>query len=400
MKNINVVEPLFVSAFKCIGSACRDHCCKGWDIELDKATVNRYLKSTRIDIKNIAVDSIVTTKISYSKWGKIKLSMGNSCAFMDEERLCKIHKELGPSALSPTCATYPRIKLSFRQEEQKSLTLSCPEAARHLLTQPDAMLLEQTTKIASNVNSSHDYNLESKLLNLMCANLTKISGMYIEEAFYAMANLFLYVDKLEQDSDKNEKAENYFYQLANDLAQGKIRHQLSELKPDYSLQWSLLIRLQIYINAKAGMRSWSTLDHYISKLIHILTEGAKENEIERSMIRLDDAWKNEVIPWLEERPYLMSNYIQYRIYNDCFPALNKDSLLGNLYLLTAEWFLLKSIISACVALVGDVVEEDIINIIYSYHAVTKHDAKSLVAFKAEIEKTKVNDDISLIYLLR
>lgn len=53
MENITVVELQIVSAFKCIGSEYRDHYCKGWDIPLDKSTVNRYLKSYRIEIKTL-----------------------------------------------------------------------------------------------------------------------------------------------------------------------------------------------------------------------------------------------------------------------------------------------------------------------------------------------------------
>ncbi|EPS2370964.1 hypothetical protein ACVCQP_000897 [Salmonella enterica subsp. enterica serovar Anatum] len=39
MKEITVTEPAFVTHFSCSGSACRDHCCKGWKITLDK-TIN------------------------------------------------------------------------------------------------------------------------------------------------------------------------------------------------------------------------------------------------------------------------------------------------------------------------------------------------------------------------
>lgn len=400
MKNINVVEPVFVSAFRCTGSECRDHCCKGWDVDLDKASVNRYLKSSRIEIKTLATDNIITTKNSYAKWGKIKLSGGTSCAFLDEKRLCKIHKDLGAAALSPTCATYPRINLQFKQEEQKSVTISCPEAARLLLTQPDAMLLQQSTQIRKHEIKALDYPLENKLLNLMCANIANVCEVHMDEAFYAMANLFLYKEKLAGAPDSASKAEDYFFQLIGDLEQGNIAAQLSQIAPDYSLQWALLMRLQVYLSAKAGMRSWETLNHYVAKLIHILTEGAKNNNTELSMQRLDTVWNAKVMPWLSERPHLMSNYIQYRIYHDRFPSENSTNLLPQLYLLVAEWFLLKSVIAACVELVGEVVEEDIINIIYSYHAVTKHDAKSTVAFVEQIEKTKVNDDLSLIYLLR
>lgn len=42
MKEITVTEPAFVTHFSCSGSACSDHCCKGWKITLDKTTVKKY----------------------------------------------------------------------------------------------------------------------------------------------------------------------------------------------------------------------------------------------------------------------------------------------------------------------------------------------------------------------
>jgi len=106
------------------------------------------------------------------------------------------------------------------------------------------------------------------------------------------------------------------------------------------------------------------------------------------------------MPWLAERPWIMNNYIQYRIYDEFFPNDESRSPLMSLYLLTAEWFLLKSLIAASVELVGTIDEEDIINIIYSFHSITKHNPESVMAFVAEINKVKVNDDLSLIYLLK
>ena len=39
MKEILITEPAFVAAFNCVGSDCRDHCCKEWEIAVDKPTV-------------------------------------------------------------------------------------------------------------------------------------------------------------------------------------------------------------------------------------------------------------------------------------------------------------------------------------------------------------------------
>nr|WP_024964901.1 flagellin lysine-N-methylase [Pantoea sp. IMH] len=400
MKNITVIEPQFVSVFQCIGSECRDHCCKGWDITLDKPTVNRYLKSSRIEIKTLAAENIVTTRRSYENWGKMKLNTAGNCAFLDEARLCKVHSELGASALSPTCATYPRGAKIFKYEKQKSLALSCPEAARQLLSSPDAMLFEQTNYLQPEANKAQELDQEKKLLNLMCLNIVKYSGEHIDEAFYALASFLLYTGKVNDADDRVAKLEDYFAQTISSLTQGGIRQQLDQVKPDYNLQWSLLLRMQTYFGGITKLRGLPMLDHYINKLIYIQTEGAKNNDINQSMVRLENAWQSKMMPWFAERPWVMNNYIQYRIYDSFFPGDDSLTPLMKLYLLTADWFLLKSLIAASVEMVGQVDEDDIINIIYSYHSVTKHTAKSALAFVAEINKTKVNDDLSLIYLLK
>ncbi|MGK3144290.1 flagellin lysine-N-methylase [Pantoea sp. C2G6] len=400
MKNITVVEPLFVSAFKCIGSECRDHCCKGWDIHLDKPTVNRYLKSSLIEIKTLAAENIITTRKSFASWGTMKLNAAGNCAFMDENRLCKVHSSLGAAALSNTCATYPRAANTFKYEQQKTLALSCPEATRQLLASPDAMLFGETIRLQQYGNKAKELDQEKKLLNLMSLNIVKYSGIYLDEAFYALASFLLGVEKVTGQEERVGQLETHFSQALDSLVQGEIRQQLDQIKPDHNLQWSLLLRLQSWFSGMADKRAFPTLNHYVNKLIYIQAEGAKTDDVSQSMIRLENVWQKQVMPWFSERPWIMNNYIQYRIYDDFFPGDESRSPLLSLYLLTAEWFLLKSLIAANVEMVGKINEEDIINIIYSYHSITKHTPQSVMAFLAEINKVKVNDDLSLIYLLK
>lgn len=400
MKEITVVEPVFFNKFKCVGSECRDHCCKGWDITLDKPTVNRYLKSGEIEIRKIAAENIITTKSSYASWGKMKLSEKGRCAFMDEERLCKIHKSLGEAALSPTCSTYPRIQNHFKYEIRQNLTLSCPEAVKQLMTRTDAMLFHEKKMLQAKALDAVDVNQTSRFINLMCTNIMITSGVNIEEGFYGIALLFIYLDKVKDNENAYQKIEDYFVNIIHSIQTGELKASVYNINPDRQLQWALLLRLQGYLATKQGARGWPTLQHYANKLIYIQSESLKNDEVEVSMSHLSDVWQEKVIPWLTEHPHLMSNYIQYRMYNDFFPSNTEISNLSNLYLMVSEWFLIKSLISSCVELVGSIEMDDIINIIYSYHAVTKHDAISSVAFLNEIEKTKVNDDVSLIYLLK
>ncbi|HGY3715534.1 TPA: hypothetical protein ACNVDX_001134 [Citrobacter gillenii] len=85
MQEITVTEPAFVTKFQCTGTQCRDHCCKSWNIHLDKATVNKYLSSKNEIIKNIAKENIILLKKDNAQWGMIKLadSTGN-CPYLTE----------------------------------------------------------------------------------------------------------------------------------------------------------------------------------------------------------------------------------------------------------------------------------------------------------------------------
>ncbi|CNK93327.1 hypothetical protein [Yersinia aleksiciae] len=49
MKELQIIQPEFVERFSCVGSACRDHCCNGWDINIDKIlTENIRIAKTKI----------------------------------------------------------------------------------------------------------------------------------------------------------------------------------------------------------------------------------------------------------------------------------------------------------------------------------------------------------------
>lgn len=399
MKEISVLEPVFYSEFRCTGGECREHCCKGWNIVLDKPTVNHYLNSSDAEIRAIAKTNIIKTKKSYADWGKISFSQKDHCAFMDEARLCSIHKKLGAAALSPTCANYPRMQKATRYEIKQTLTLSCPEAAKKLLLNSNAMLLREKKELRARELNAPELNEEGRLINLMCTNILFGCGSHTQQGLYGIAMLFLYLEKLENNEEKYAKAEEYFASVLHSVENGEVQQLIDKIKPDYQLQWRLLLRLLNYLRNKKSVRGKATLQRYVDNLYSILSDIADDGRVNLPMQRLDNAWKEKVAPWLAERPHIMRNYLQYRMYNDGFPAIKTHSSLANLYLLTAEWFLLKSLVSSCVAQDGNITEDDVINIIYSFHTLTKHDRISDKAFLDEIDKTKVNDDISLIYLL-
>ena len=56
--------------------------------------------------------------------------------------MCSIHAHAGEKALSHTCKTYPKATNFIGGTKYESLDISCPEAARIILFEPEAFKFE------------------------------------------------------------------------------------------------------------------------------------------------------------------------------------------------------------------------------------------------------------------
>ena len=128
-------QPQYVKKFKCDGSKCSAHCCRGWNVFIDKGTYKQY---SRLGSQEI------TSHLQFNADRDeylIRLG-GKACPFLNENHLCRIQLEHGEKFLSQTCATYPRVTSAFGKFFERSLTLSCPVAAELILFNPKPMPFE------------------------------------------------------------------------------------------------------------------------------------------------------------------------------------------------------------------------------------------------------------------
>jgi lysine-N-methylase len=123
MKNIIKVE--IYDDFNCIADQCSFTCCKGWDIQIDINTINKW-KTNEDFIESISKN--VKTKKS-KNFEKYTMNMGSkkSCPFLDEKQLCKIVTNQSDEYLPNTCKVYPRQENSFINRKECSLSCGCPE---------------------------------------------------------------------------------------------------------------------------------------------------------------------------------------------------------------------------------------------------------------------------------
>lgn len=120
------VKPGYYDKFVCIAGECPATCCAGWQIVIDEESLQKY-GNVKGDFGRRLRNSIDWMEESFYQYDK-------RCAFLNRENLCDLYTELGPQGLCTTCRMYPRHVEEFEDLRELSLTLSCPEAARMILS--------------------------------------------------------------------------------------------------------------------------------------------------------------------------------------------------------------------------------------------------------------------------
>lgn len=122
---MNIHYPAYYSRFTCIGGACEDTCCAGWQIGIDDESYRSY--------RNVQGDFGRRLRKGINHQERVFRLHGRRCAFWGRDGLCDIYRELGRDGLCRTCRTYPRHVEDYGDLQEVMLSLSCPEAARLIL---------------------------------------------------------------------------------------------------------------------------------------------------------------------------------------------------------------------------------------------------------------------------
>lgn len=124
----------YYKEFHCIGGVCEDSCCENWEIDLDDASLKRYMKQTGDFGKRLKN----STKVKEKQF----ILNGTRCPFLNDDNLCDIYIEMGEECLCETCTNFPRHVEEFEDLKEVSLTMSCPEASRIMLSKKEKMTFE------------------------------------------------------------------------------------------------------------------------------------------------------------------------------------------------------------------------------------------------------------------
>ncbi|MGG5461126.1 flagellin lysine-N-methylase [Clostridium sp. B9] len=128
---MKVRVPNYFNEFRCIASECEDTCCAGWEIVIDDESYEYY--------KNVKGEfgDILRSRMVKSDGDNIFLLNNGNCSFLNDKKMCDFYINLGEEHLCYTCQQFPRYTEEFLDLREVGLSLSCPEAARIILRNPE-----------------------------------------------------------------------------------------------------------------------------------------------------------------------------------------------------------------------------------------------------------------------
>lgn len=114
--------------FRCIAQNCPDSCCKEWEVDVDDTSAADY--------RTLPGD-VGDTLRKYLKDGEfgayLELTDGR-CPMWRPDGLCQLQLTHGHDRLCQVCREYPRLYMDYGDFAEWGLELSCPEAARLILS--------------------------------------------------------------------------------------------------------------------------------------------------------------------------------------------------------------------------------------------------------------------------
>lgn len=135
---MNVWKPAYFDAFSCVAGACPDSCCKEWAVQVDAASAARYRA-----LPGELGDRL--REVLRDEDGETVMAIRDGrCPMWRADGLCRIQAELGEEALCRTCREFPRLTHDYGDFIELGLELSCPEAAKYILSAPYAPKICQT----------------------------------------------------------------------------------------------------------------------------------------------------------------------------------------------------------------------------------------------------------------
>ncbi|MDR1701349.1 MAG: flagellin lysine-N-methylase [Sporomusaceae bacterium] len=385
-KILQVLQPEYVKKFSCACGECEDICCRGWKVSIDKTTFQLYRNVSEPKLKQIIKKAVNRNRSGAGEleYAKIRMNEKNECPLLDEEKLCSLQRAKGEKYLSLVCATYPRMYNVVDNRLEKSLTLSCPEAARFALLDPSLMVFELSAEdanarkqmqraLVTEEKNQEVKNLPEKYFSQIRTFVISLLQTRSYPLWQRLIILGLFSQHLKNLIEGNKSAEilpliaTYLEQLKT----GVLKDSLERIPSDKVSVQVEVIRLIIENRGKFGndVRFKECLDNALAGFNY-----SPELSRDEVTANYEASYKTYYQPLMKE--YILENYLVNYVFSTLFPFTNKRDVFANYIILIIHYATIKML---CIGTAGFYKEKfntgQIVTVIQTLTKIFTHDDK-------------------------
>lgn len=187
--------PAYYPEFHCLAASCPDSCCKEWAVDIDSATAACYRALPG------PLGDRLRQVLQETEDGTVMTIENGRCPMWQQDGLCRIQAQLGHDALCQVCQQFPRLRQEYGDFEELGLELSCPEAARLILTTPDSAPIIETVS----GDDVPDYDVET--MTILRQSRTGLLDLLADASYtvpQALAIMLLYAYEVQSALDTGQ----------------------------------------------------------------------------------------------------------------------------------------------------------------------------------------------------
>ncbi|WP_312109724.1 flagellin lysine-N-methylase [Brevibacillus reuszeri] len=374
--------PQYMKDFQCIGSFCEDTCCQGWTVSIDKQTYKRYKNIRDKQFAPLIKEHITRVKNETTdfNYAKIKMDSQNACPFLNNDKMCSFQLKLGETYLSSVCSTYPRILNSINGSLEQSASLSCPEAARLALLNPDIMQFDEIElELDSKAIIGKQLDIENvNLPQHYFWNLRIFSIEVLQNRKYTIPErlliLGIFYDKVQTSIEQNQSGQiPQLIELYKTIVEdGTLNESIKAIPTSYDIQFKL-VKYMMDMRVLIGVNSNTYLE-CVKETLEGLSYTEEDPNNEELILTYKQASEAYYLPFMANHQYLLEHYLVNYVYKNLFPfQTTGNNVFNEFSLLVLHFSMIKLHLIGMMSFYKESFTEDhVVKLIYSFARAIEH----------------------------
>ena len=341
-----MIRPQYAEAFRCLGAACEDTCCTGWRVDIDRAAFEKYQtvpagplrilldqSLERLPEPNPEAKPATKTDPPKAPFARVRMPPSLQCPFLNADKLCQIQVEHGAGHLSQVCSTFPRSLFIIDSLEDKTLTLSCPEAARMVLLNPNFLTAssqpERTIawdEATWGIDPAAGKGAQAPALRSFFWAIRELSINIVCNRRYPLWQRMFLLGTLARrlEAVASGELDRTFPALLKDfsaaIASGKLRASIETIPADLALQLDMVMQLvHLRLGASVG---GAQLQPRLKEILNAFVHGVgypHATTLEGQSAHYAAAYTRYYAPFFLKHPHILENLLTNMIFRGLFP---------------------------------------------------------------------------------